>query len=235
MGILLGTLVNTATVLLGSSVGLVFKRGIPQRMTDNLMKGLGLCTLYLGVNGAFQGENTLVMILSMILGTVIGEGVDIDRHVNDFFHRLEKKVSLPGQTGPGVADGFINACLLFCIGSMTVVGALNAGLQNDQTMLLTKSMLDLCSSMVFASTMGIGVLLSAGFVLVYQGALTLLASLLAPVLTTSVIAEMTCVGSLIIIGTGLNLLGVTRLKLMNFLPAMFLPILLCQLNFLYIA
>ena len=95
-------------------------------------------------------------------------------------------------------------------------------------------MLDLCSSMLFASTMGIGVMLSAVFVLVYQGGLTLLASLLAPVLTATVIAEMTCVGSLIIIGTGLNLLGITKLKLMNLLPAMFLPILLCQLRFLYI-
>ena len=235
MTILFGTLVNTATVLLGSSLGLVFKKGIPRRMTDNLMKGLGLCTVYLGVNGAFQGENTLVMILSMIIGTVIGEGLDIDRHVNRFFHRLEEKFSTPGREGPSIADGFINACLLFCIGSMTVVGALNAGLQNDQTMLLTKSMLDLCSSMVFASTMGMGVLLSAVFVLVYQGALTLLASLLAPVLTASVIAEMTCVGNLIIIGTGLNLLGITRLKLMNFLPAMFLPMILCQCSFLYIA
>lgn len=233
--ILFGTIVNTFTVLLGSTLGLLFKKGIPTRMNDMLMKGLGLCTVYLGISGAMKGENTLVMILSMILGTVIGEGVDIDKHVNRFFHDLEARFRKADQQGPSIADGFINACLLFCIGSMTVVGALNAGLQNDHTMLLTKSMLDLCSSMVFASTMGIGVLLSAVFVLVYQGALTLLASLLAPVLTATVIAEMTCVGSLIIVGTGLNLLGITKLKLMNFLPAMFLPMLLCQLSFLYIA
>lgn len=231
--ILFGTLVNTGTVILGSSVGLIFKKSIPDRLNGSLMKGLGLCTMYLGFSGALKGENALVMILSMILGTIIGEGVDIDFHVNRFFRYLESKVTKPDRVGPSIAEGFINACLLFCIGSMTLVGSLNAGLQGDHTMLLTKSMLDLCSSMLFASTMGIGVLLSAVFVLVYQGALTLLASLLAPVLTATVIAEMTCVGSLIIIGTGLNLLGITKLKLMNFLPAMFMPMLLCQLTFLY--
>lgn len=231
--ILFGTLVNTGTVLLGSTVGLIFKKSIPDRLNGALMKGLGLCTMYLGFSGALKGENALVMILSMILGTIIGEGVDIDFHVNRFFQYLEAKVRKPDHVGPSIAEGFINACLLFCIGSMTLVGSLNAGLQGDHTMLLTKSMLDLCSSMLFASTMGIGVLLSAIFVLVYQGALTLLASLLAPILTATVIAEMTCVGSLIIIGTGLNLLGITKLKLMNFLPAMFMPMLLCQLTFLY--
>lgn len=231
--ILFGTLVNTGTVILGSTVGLIFKKSIPDRLNGALMKGLGLCTMYLGFSGALKGENALVMILSMILGTILGEGVDIDRHVNRFFSYLENKVRKPDHVGPSIAEGFINACLLFCIGSMTLVGSLNAGLQGDHTMLLTKSMLDLCSSMLFASTLGIGVLLSAVFVLVYQGALTLLASLLAPILTATVIAEMTCVGSLIIIGTGLNLLGITKLKLMNYLPAMFMPMLLCQLTFLY--
>ena len=233
--ILFGTLVNTATVLAGSAAGLIFKKSIPQRLNDTLMKGLALCALYLGISGAMKGENALIMILSMIIGAAIGEGVDIDARVSGFFHRLEQRLSRPDQSGPGIADGFINACLLFCVGSMTLVGSLNAGLLNDHSMLLTKSMLDLCSSMLFASTMGIGVMLSAAFVLVYQGGLTLLASLLTPVLTASVIAEMTCVGSLMIIGTGLNLLGISKLKLMNLLPAMFLPILLCQLPFLYIA
>ena len=121
----------------------------------------------------------------------------------------------------------VTSSLLFCVGSMTIVGCLNAGLMNDNTMLYTKSTLDFCSSMIFASTLGIGVMLSAAVVLVYQGGLTLLASLAAPLLTTSVINEMTCVGSLVIIATGLNLLGITKIKLMNYIPAMFLPILLC--------
>lgn len=224
---MIATLVNTTTVILGSCIGLVIKKGIPTRISDQLMKALGLCTIYIGISGAFKGENTLVMIVAMVVGTLIGEGMDIDKRVNAFVRKVENKFKKE-DSETSIAEGFINASLLFCIGSMTVVGALNAGLLQDYTMLYTKSTLDLCSSIIFASTLGIGVLFSAGFVLVYQGGLTLLAGLLAPVLSTAVINEMTCVGSLIIIATGLNLLGVTKLKLMNFLPAMFLPILLCM-------
>lgn len=223
---MLGTVVNTATVVLGSSIGLLIKKGIPTRISDQLMKALGLCTIYIGINGAFKGENMLIMIISMVVGTLIGEAIDIDKRVNSGVRKLEKKFNKDGSNS--IAEGFINASLLFCIGSMTVVGALNAGLLGDNTMLFTKSTLDFCSSIIFASTLGIGVLFAAAFVLLYQGGLTLLASVIAPVLSTTVINEMTCVGSLIIIATGFNLLGITKLKLMNYLPAMFLPILLCM-------
>lgn len=223
---MLGTIVNTATVVLGSSIGLFLKKGIPARISEQLMKALGLCTIYIGINGAFKGENMLIMIISMVVGTLIGEAIDIDKRVNSGVRKLENKFKKEGST-TSIAEGFINASLLFCIGSMTVVGALNAGLLGDNTMLFTKSTLDFCSSIIFASTLGVGVLFAAGFVLVYQGGLTLLASFIAPVLSTTVINEMTCVGSLIIIATGFNLLGITKLKLMNYLPAMFLPIILC--------
>lgn len=223
---MLGTIVNTATVLLGSSIGLLIKKGVPTRISDQLMKALGLCTIYIGISGAFKGENMLVMIISMVVGTLIGEGIDIDRRVHAGVRKLEQRFKKEGST-TSIAEGFINASLLFCIGSMTVVGALNAGLLGDNTMLFTKSTLDFCSSIIFASTLGIGVLFAAFFVLVYQGGLTLLAGFIAPVLSTTVINEMTCVGSLIIIATGFNLIGITKLKLMNYLPAMFLPILLC--------
>lgn len=222
---MLGTIVNTIAVVIGASIGLLIKKGIPERIGDSLMKALGLCTIFIGISGAFKGEDTLVMIISMVLGTLIGEAIDIDRRVNSGVSKIEKKFT---KKENNISQGFITSSLLFCIGSMTIVGAMNAGLLGDNTMLFTKSTLDFCSSIVFASTLGIGVLLSAGFVLVYQGGLTLLAIAAAPLLSTAVINEMTCVGSLVIIATGLNLLGITKLKLMNYLPAMFLPIILCM-------
>lgn len=222
---MLGTIVNTIAVVIGASIGLLIKKGIPERIGDSLMKALGLCTIFIGISGAFKGEDTLVMIISMVLGTLIGEAIDIDRRVNSGVSKIEKKFT---KKENNISQGFITSSLLFCIGSMTIVGAMNAGLLGDNTMLFTKSTLDFCSSIVFASTLGIGVLLSAGFVLVYQGGLTLLAIAAAPLLSTTVINEMTCVGSLVIIATGLNLLGITKLKLMNYLPAMFLPIILCM-------
>lgn len=223
----LGTIVNCITVALGSLIGLLFHKGIPQRISEQLMKALGLCTLFIGVQGAFKGENALVMILSMVLGVLAGELVDIDRHFTAMMERIEAKFSKKRKGKHSLSEGFISASLLFCIGSMTLVGAINAGVSGDQTMLYTKATLDLCSSIVFASTLGGGVLLSVAFVAVYQGGITLLAHFAAPLLQTGTINEMTCVGSLLIIGTGLNLLGITKLKLMNDLPAMFLPLLLC--------
>lgn len=224
---MIGTIVNTCTVLMGSLIGLLLNKGIPERIADQMMKALGLCTIFIGVQGAFKGENTLIMIISMVIGVVIGEGIDIDRRVTGIVNRLEKKFVKKHTGKHSLSEGLITSSLLFCVGSMTIVGCLNAGLLNDNTMLYTKSTLDFCSSMIFASTLGIGVMLAGGVVLIYQGGLTLLASLAAPLLTASVINEMTCVGSLVIIATGLNLLGVTKIKLMNYIPAMFLPILLC--------
>lgn len=224
---MLGTLVNTVAVFCGSLIGLLVNKGIPQRISDQMMKALGLCTIFIGVQGAFKGENTLIMIISMVIGVVVGEGIDIDKHITGFVNRLEKKFVKKKVGQHSLSEGIITSSLLFCVGSMTIVGCLNAGLLNDHAMLFTKSTLDFCSSMIFASTLGIGVMLSAVVVLVYQGGLTLLAYAAAPLLTTSVINEMTCVGSLVIIATGLNLVGITKIKLMNYIPAMFLPILLC--------
>lgn len=225
---MLGTIINTFAVIVGSSIGLLFNKGIPQKISDQMMKALGLCTIFIGIQGALKGENTLIMILSMIIGVIIGEGLDIDRNVSTFLERLEKKFAKrkDGQSH-SLTEGLMTSSLLFCIGSMTLVGCLNAGLNHDYSMLYTKSTLDFCSSMIFASTLGFGVLLSSVFVFFYQGGITMLAMWAAPLLSTSVINEMTCVGSLIIIATGLNLLKITNLKLMNYLPTMFIPILLC--------
>lgn len=216
---MLGVLVNTLTVLLGSGAGLLCRRGIPKRLTDAVMIGLGLCTLYIGISGSLEGENTLVLIASMVLGAAVGTLLDIDGAIE----RLGAWVEGRFHSGDGkVAQGFVTASLLFCVGSMTVVGSLEAGISGDNTTLYTKAALDLCSSSMLAASLGGGVLLSAAFVFVFQGALVLLSGLLAPLLVNpSLIAEMTCAGSLLIAGIGLNLMGVTKLKVANYLPAIF--------------
>lgn len=216
-----GVLVNTATVLLGSTIGLICKKGIPERLSNAVMTAIGLCTVAIGFTGILDGENTLVLIISMVLGVLIGELLDIDGHVNRLVERVAGKAAGAGKAAQ-ISQGFITACLLFCIGAMTIVGSLNAGLRGDNEMLLTKSLLDFISSIMLAATLGIGVLFSAAFVLVFQGAIVLLAQFLAPVLSEACIAELTCAGSLMILALGLNIVGITKIKVINFLPALVL-------------
>lgn len=223
---MIGVIANTITVLIGSLCGLLLCRGIPEKVSDTVMRAIGLCTLYIGISGALEGENTLVLILSMAIGTMIGVWLDIDKHFTQAVEKIESKFRR-GDGKVSLAEGFISASLLFCVGAMTIVGSLQAGLTGDNRMLFTKSILDLISSFLFASTLGIGVVASAGFVFVFQGAIVLAATWLAPLLSDAVIAEMTCAGSLLIVALGLNLIGVTKLKILNYLPAVFLPILLC--------
>jgi len=223
---MIAVIVNTLTVLIGSAIGMLLKKGIPERITDTLMKGIGLCTLYIGWSGTLKGQNTLVLIISMALGIVIGEGLDLDDKLNRFATAVENHFKKGGDK-ISLAEGFVTASLLFCVGAMTIVGSLQAGLSGDYEMIFTKSVLDFISSMVFASSLGFGVMLSAVFVFVFQGAIVLLAQFVAPFLTDAVIAEMVCSGSLIIFALGLNIVGITKLKVINFLPAIFLPIVLC--------
>ena len=229
-----GSIVNALAVVAGSSVGLVLHRilgatqkGTSERasgLSDAIMKGLGLCVLIIGIQGAVKTENILIVILSIVIGAIIGHLCDLDGLVNRLGQWIEGKTR--GRFG-NVADGFVNASLLFCVGAMTVVGALNSGLSGDHTMQYTKSLLDLTASIIFASSMGFGVLLAAFPVLILQGGITVLATWIAPLLTDRAIAEMTAVGSLLIIGLAFNLLGRAKMKVMNYLPAIFLPILFC--------
>ncbi len=223
---LLGTFVNTSAVIAGGTIGLLLGSRFPKRISQSLMKSLGLCTLLIGITGIFKGENQLITIISMAIGTIIGEAFDLDAKINKLGATLQRKFKKNGEKVT-IAEGFVNASLLFCVGAMAIVGSLRSGLTGDNQMIYTKSLLDFTSSLIFASTLGIGVLFSAGFVLLYQGAIVILAHYIAPFLTDTVVAEMTCVGSLIIIGLALNMLGITKLKVMNCVPAIFLPILLC--------
>ena len=221
-------IVNTITVLIGSAVGLLFKKGIPKRLTDAVMLGIGLCTLYIGISGTLKGENTIVLILSMVLGAIIGTALDIDGAINRLGGWIERKFSRQGEK-ISVAQGFVTACLLFCVGAMTIVGSLNAGLTGDYEMLLTKSVLDLISSSMLAVSLGIGVMFAAAFVFVFQGALVLLAGVLQPLLTAAAINEIICAGSLLIVALGLNLMGITKIKVADYLPAIVIAPILCAI------
>ncbi len=225
---MIGVLVNTVAVIIGSAIGLLFKKAISEKITKAAMTAIALCTVYIGVSGALKGENTLILIVSMLLGAIIGTAINIDGGIEKLGKSIENRFS-NNDGKVSVAQGFVTASLLFCIGSMTIVGSLNAGLYGDNELLFTKSLLDFISAMMLSVSLGVGVLCSSVFVLVFQGLLVLLSSLLAPVMTDSAIAEMTCAGSVMIIALGLNLLGVTKIKVANFLPALVIAPIFCWL------
>lgn len=230
---MIAVLTNTATVLIGSALGLLLKKGIPERVSKAVMVAIGLCTVYIGIDGALSGSNTIVLIVSMVLGTIVGTLIDIDEKINRVGEYFEKKMKRSdGKTT--IAEGFMTGSLLFCVGAMTIVGSLNAGLSGDNELLFTKSILDLISSCMLASTLGIGVMFAAVFVFVFQGALVLLAGLLQNVLTDpALIAEITCAGSVMIIGLGLNILGLSKFKVANLMPAiLFVPLIYWAAQFL---
>lgn len=229
---MLGTLVNSAAIIIGGAIGMLLKRGLPKKIADTLMIGLGLCTLYIGISGCLKGENTLVLIVSMVIGTIIGEAVDLDDKINKLGNFLEKKFAGKKSDAAvrkvSLAEGFVTSSLLFCVGAMAIVGSLQSGLTGNHETLFAKSMLDFVAAIIFASTLGAGVMLSASLLFLYQGSITLLAQFIEPFLTDPVIAEMNCVGNVIIIGLAMNMLGISKFKVMNFVPAIFLPILLCR-------
>ncbi len=224
-----GVIFNTVTVIIGSLIGMAFGRGIPGKLRDALMRAIGLCTLYIGISGAISAgqhaeANPVLPIISLALGTAVGTLCDIDGLLNRAGSAIERRVS---RNGDGkLAEGFVSACLLFCVGSMTIVGGINAGISGDNTLYFTKGVLDLVSGMALAVSFGAGVLLSSAFVLVFQGAIVLGAGLLEPILSAHMIAEMNCVGSLLIVAIGLNLIGVTKLKVADYLPAILVAMIL---------
>ena len=222
--ILTGALVNLITVVAGTFVGLVAGKFLNERIRTATMSAVALITIGIAVPGLMDSTKPLVPILSLVLGTVIGEALDIDRAVTRLGDKLQEKFQGKGK----ITEGFVTCTLLFAVGAMTIMGSLDSGLKNDHTILIAKSVIDGISSIIFASTMGVGVAFAGVSVFVIEGGITLLASLVAPLLTEVVVAEITFVGSLLILGIGLNLLGLTKLKLLNMMPAVFLPLLLCQ-------
>lgn len=228
---MLGVIVNTLAVILGSTFGLLFKRAIPEKISKAILLAIGLCIMYIGIDGALEGTHTLVLIVSMVLGIAVGTAVDLDQKLNRFADWINGKFK---KTGAGsLSEGFVTGSLMFCVGAMTVVGSINAGLRGDNEMLFTKSLLDLFSSCMLSVSLGLGVMLAAAVVFVFQGAIVLLAQVIASLLSTEAIAELTCAGSIMILALGLNMIGVTKIKVANLLPALvFVPVLLWLSSFL---
>ncbi len=227
-GIMTGTIVNSILVIIGGAIGAILKKNVPKKLGDAVMTGLALCVFGIGIDGALHGENALITIISMAVGGLIGELIDIDRHVKKLGDRLEEKFSRGNSEKGSLSRGFVSATLLFCVGAMSIMGSLSSGLSNDHSTQIAKGLIDGIAGLVLASTMGWGVCLSAISVIVYQGLITLFAGTLAPVLSTAVVNEMTCVGSLLICGIAFNMLGITKIKLINYAPAIFIPIILCM-------
>ena len=244
MSMISGSLLNFAAIFVGSCLGLMiraisrrFEGRLPagssrlaERLRTVVMQGIALCVFYVGISGCLEGRNTLAAILSMVLGALVGELLDLDRRMHslgDWVQRRTERLVRVDADGPTVSDGFAAAALLFCVGAMAIVGALENGLTGDIEILQAKSLMDGIISVVMASSLGMGVALSAVAVLVYQGTISLLASFISPFLGEAVIAEMACVGSLLIVALSLNMLGITKIKVMNLVPAIFFPILIC--------
>ena len=222
-----GVLVNVLTVLIGSTVGLLLKKQIPEKLTSAVMTAIGLCTVAIGITGVIKGQNQLVMIISLVLGTIIGTLIDIDGKLTKVGDKLQKK---KGENEKSTfSQGFVTASLLFCVGAMTIVGSMNAGISGDNQMLYTKSVLDLISSTMLGASLGIGVLFSSVFVLVFQGSLVALSMALGSFLNDFAVAELICAGSVMIIALGLNLIGITKIKVANLLPGLVLVPIVCKL------
>lgn len=221
----MGAIVNAICIVIGSGIGLIIHKGLSPRFSDIIMKGASLCVLLLGIQGAIKAENGLLLILAIVLGAIIGEALNIELAMEKFSYRLEKiLVKNPDQST--FAQGFLSAVMIFCVGAMAIVGSLQSGLLSDHSMLYNKGILDGIISILLAATNGVGVLFSAVAILIYEGGMTLLAGQLGNYLSSSVIAAMSSTGSVLLIALALNMLDITKFKVMNYIPAVFLPILL---------
>lgn len=222
--------INGAVVILGGLLGLLAGRLLKPRYNQAAMTALALCTLYIGFDGALKGQNPLITIVALVAGALLGTLLNLDGALTRLGEKAQELTR--ARFGP-VAEGFVTASLLFCVGAMSVTGSLEAGLAGQYATLYAKSALDFVASTMLASTLGAGVLLAALTILVYQGGIVLLAGLVAPLLSPDAIREMTSVGSLIILALGLNMLGVTKIKVADLLPAILLAPILVALFALF--
>lgn len=234
----MGTIINVAAVLIGTTAGMLLKGGLPKRFQDILYSSIGLCTLFIGISGAMAGmleitegglgtRDTMLMIGSLVLGAVLGELLDIEKRLESMGAWCKARFTRGGSGSDSTfVEGFVTSSLVFCVGAMAIVGSLEDGLNHDYSILFAKSIMDGVLSVVFAASLGIGVYFSAVSLAVYQGSITLLAGIVRPFLSDQVIGKMSFVGSILIFALGINLIFDRKLKIGNMLPAIFMPLLL---------
>lgn len=226
----MGTLINALAIIVATLIGMLFKKGLPERFQKTIMSTLGLALIVVSIgwflsdflvveDGDISTRYDLLVMVSLITGTLIGEVIDIDGRLSRFAYNIEKKYNLPP-----LAKGFISATLIFCVGALAIMGAIRAGLYGDSTLLVFKSTLDFITAMMLASVFGIGVIFSALSVLVYQGSITLLAMMSGAFLTDPMIVSMTLVGNIILVAMGISFMEIKTIKVANMLPALFIPI-----------
>lgn len=224
---MLGTIVNSAAIAIGSILGVLLNKGIKEEYRNTIMDGIALTVILIGIMGALNNENLILMIISIALGSIIGEALEIEKKLDNLGASLENRF---GKGDSNFSKGFVTASLVFCVGAMAIVGSLESGLQGNHSTLFAKSIIDGITSVIFASTLGIGVGFSSFAVLLYQGTITLLASSIKYLLTPEAINEMSSVGGLLIAAVGINILGIKKINVGNLLPAIFIPLIFFTLK-----
>lgn len=224
--VLLGTFINAALIVVGALIGRIFKN-IPESMKSTVLSVIGLAVALLGIKMGFESNNFIVLIVSLVVGTIVGEWLDLDKQMNRLGQWVESlfRKGRSEDNQISIAEGFVTASLIFVVGSMAVIGALDSGLRNDHNVLITKGIIDGFTSIILASTLGIGVLLSAAPVFIYQAIIALFAGTISAYIPDAAldmfITEMTATGGVMIMAIGLNIAGLTKIKAANLLPGIF--------------
>ena len=225
---MIGTIVNTFSIILGGLLGLIFRGKLPEKLQKIVMQGISLAVLLIGLEMAFEIKKTddiLIVIFSLVIGGIIGELLELKNRLDSIGNRIKNKIKSKNDF---FIKGFVQTSLIYCVGAMAIMGAIQDGINNDPSILFTKSMLDGTTAVAFAATFGLGVLFSAIPVFIYQGSITILAAWAQQLLTETVIADLTATGGLLILAIGLNMLEVSKIKIANLLPSLLVVIIIAS-------
>lgn len=228
----LGTLVNSGVIILGSLIGLLLKRGLPEKWQETMINSIALCVFIIGIQMAMKTDNIIIVIISLVIGSIIGEIIDIEDGMNGLGAWLGSKLSKEsGSIAGQIAEGFVNSSILFCTGAMAIVGSIQDGLSGDCSTLFAKATLDGIIALILTANVGVGVMLSAITVGIYQGSITLMAGFVEPYITEVILQEITASGGVMIMAIGTNMLRITKIRIGNMLPGMLVAAVLAS-NFM---